>query len=66
MRELSETLEAAQQAASIDALSKIVLTHGGNTYTYTRDRILDLIEESYEGEENYLKRYCGNELSIDQ
>ena len=31
-----------------------------------RDRILDLIEESYEGEENYLKRYCGNELSIDQ
>ncbi len=30
-----------------------------------RDRILEVIEDTYEGEENYLKRYCGNELSID-
>lgn len=42
MRTLSSTLESAQQARSIDALVKIVLTEGQNTHTYTRDRILDI------------------------
>jgi len=46
MRSLSGTLEAAQKASSIDALAKIVLT-GASTYTYDRDRILD-IEHSEE------------------
>jgi len=42
MRDLSETLLATQQAESIDTLIKIVLTHGASSYTYTRDRILDI------------------------
>ncbi len=42
MRSLTETLKAAQRAESIDALIKIVLTHGASSYTYTRDRILDI------------------------
>lgn len=41
MRDLSATLKAAQQAESIDALVKIVLTHGEDSYTYDRDRIVD-------------------------
>lgn len=41
MRSLSPTLEAAQEAMTIDALVKIVLTHGASSYTYDRDRILD-------------------------
>lgn len=40
MRELSATLEAAQQAYSMDVLYKILLTKGGSSYTYDRDRIL--------------------------
>lgn len=49
MRTLTETLKAAQKAASIDALVKVVLTHGVSSYTYTRDRILDIkhTEEPY-------------------
>lgn len=42
MRSLSGTLESAQQATSIDALVKIQLTHGEDSYTYDRDRILDI------------------------
>lgn len=41
MRYLSPTLEAAQEAETIDPLVKIVLTHGASSYTYTRDHILD-------------------------
>ncbi|MBA7476034.1 hypothetical protein ES707_11409 [subsurface metagenome] len=40
MRDLSDTLKNAQQAMTIDALVKIVLTHGESSYTYERDRIL--------------------------
>jgi len=56
MRTLSDKLKAAQQAASIDALSKIVLTHGATTHTYTRDRILDIdsTEEPYRQEAKVL------------
>jgi len=42
MRTLSSTLEAAQKAGAINALVKIVLTHNSTTYTYTKDRILDI------------------------
>jgi len=45
MRTLSGTLKAAQQATSIDALIKLVLTFGASTYTYTRLEILDLTEK---------------------
>ncbi|MBA7617110.1 hypothetical protein ES703_24421 [subsurface metagenome] len=41
MRELSPTLKAAQEAMTIDALVKIVLTHGASSYTYDRTRILE-------------------------
>lgn len=49
MRIISATLEAAQQAETIDALHKIVLTHGVTTYTYTREDILRInhSEEPY-------------------
>jgi len=40
MRSLSSTLEDAQKAKSIEAIYKIVLTEGENTYTYEQDRIL--------------------------
>jgi len=40
MRDLSATLLAAQKAAFVDALYKIVLTKGEMTYTYEKDRIL--------------------------
>ena len=42
MRTLSTTLLAAQQAGSIDALVKIVLTSGASSYTYTKPQILDI------------------------
>jgi len=42
MRTLTDTLKTAQQAESIDALCKIVLSHGESSYTYDRDRILDI------------------------
>ena len=45
MRTISETLNTAQQASSIDALVKIVLTHGASSYTYDRGRILDINHE---------------------
>jgi len=41
----SATLIAAQKDATIDALIKLVLTHGATTYTYTRDRILSCDHE---------------------
>jgi len=44
MRTLSDTLLAAQQVTSIDALVKLVLTFGESSYTYTRTRILDITE----------------------
>jgi len=49
VRTLTETLNAAQKAASVDALVKIALTHGESSHTYTRDRILDInhTEEPY-------------------
>jgi hypothetical protein len=40
MRELSDTLKKAQQAAFVDAIYKIVLTKGASSYTYEKDRIL--------------------------
>lgn len=40
MRTISSTLEAAQQADTIDVIYKIVLTKGASEYTYTQTRIL--------------------------
>ncbi|MCJ7829392.1 MAG: hypothetical protein MUP81_06600 [Dehalococcoidia bacterium] len=40
MRTLSETLLAAQKAYSKNPLYKVVLTNGGTSYTYDKDRIL--------------------------
>jgi hypothetical protein len=40
MRELTDTLKAAQKAGALRPLYKIVLTSGETTYTYERDRIL--------------------------
>lgn len=42
MRSLSTTLEKAQKAGAKNALVKIVLTYDGNTYTYTKARIIDI------------------------
>lgn len=42
MRSLSSTLEKAQKAAFVEPLIKIVLTHGEDTQTFTKTRILDL------------------------
>jgi len=43
VRDLSDSnLLIAQQAKSLTPLIKVVLTHGVNSYTYGRDRILDL------------------------
>jgi len=50
MRELSPTLQSAQQAKSINPLIRIELTHGeDNTYTYSKSRIPDInhSEEPY-------------------
>lgn len=49
MISLSDTLLAEQKKASVDALIKIALTHGEDSYTYDRDRIVDLdrVEEIY-------------------
>lgn len=49
MRSLTATLKAAQQAATIDALIKIELTYGATSYTYDRNRILDInhLEEPF-------------------
>ena len=45
MRELSDTLLAAQKAAPpINPLAKIVLTYGEDSYTYDKSRILDIKE----------------------
>ena len=42
MRDLTPTLKNSQQAAVIDALMRIVLSYGANSYTYTKTRILDI------------------------
>jgi len=44
MRTLTDTLKKAQQAGAINALAKLVLTHNSTTYTYTKDRLLDIKE----------------------
>jgi len=44
MRTLTDTLKAAQEAYSIDALVKLELTKGGSSYTYTNTRILSIKE----------------------
>ncbi len=49
MRSLTSTLESAQQKGFINALVKIVLTHGETTYTYEKDRIIK-IDETEDGE----------------
>ena len=59
MRTLSTTLRNAQQAQSIDALLKIVLTYGESSYTYTITRILD-IEETEDGSLQSLKLMLDN------
>jgi hypothetical protein len=48
MRTLSDTLLKAQKAVSVNALVKIVLTHGATSYTYTKSKILD-IDETEDG-----------------
>lgn len=40
MRILTSTLEKTQQAVSVKALYKIVLTKGASSYTYDKTRIL--------------------------
>lgn len=42
MRDISETLKTAQQSRSLDPAVKITLTHGDDSYTYTKTRILDI------------------------
>jgi len=44
MRTLSDTLKKAQQIVAINALAKLDLTKGENSYTYTKPRILDIKE----------------------
>ena len=53
MIDLSSTLQAAQQDKTIDALVKIALTYGDDSYTYTKSRILDIkrTEEPYSQKE---------------
>ena len=53
MISLSSTLETAQQAKAIDALVKVVLTFGEDSYAYTKSRILDIrrTEEPYSQKE---------------
>ena len=41
MRALPTTLVKAQQSTSVKALTKLVLTSGSTTYTYTKENILD-------------------------
>ena len=49
MRSLSATLEAGQQASTIDALIKAVFTKSGeDTLTYTKTRIKDIIDHTEE------------------
>jgi len=51
MRDLSTTLEAAQQAPSLKPAIKIVLTKDATSYTYEEDRILSV--EHSEGESSH-------------
>jgi len=52
MRDLTETLKAAQKWPLITPLYKIVLTHGENSYTYELDRILDLRHSEEDDRQN--------------
>lgn len=59
MRTLSDTLLAAQKAVTVNALVKIVLTYDGNSYTYTKPRIIN-VKNTEDGSLQYIEILLDN------